>query len=94
MKTAFDPDKIGMSNRNHVSKVCFEMLDRVQTETPEVQMLAVATLFAAICQRHNHDAWPEFSRAKRILSPEPFDRTGNERYRALLDYAGSELKKP
>lgn len=89
-----DTDKIGMANRNHVSKVCFEMLDRVQTEPPEIQMLAAGTLFAAITQRLNLDAWPEFARAKRILSPEPFDRTGNERYRALLDYAGSELKKP
>lgn len=88
----YNPDKIGMAHREHISKVAFEMLDRVQTEAPEHQMLAIGTLFAVACKRLNLDAHAEYMRCIRMLNPEPFENTGNGRYRAMLDYAGQELK--
>jgi hypothetical protein len=89
-----NPDAINMAHRNHVSKVAFEMLDRVQTEPQELQLFAIAFLYAALCQRLNVDGWEQYMKARKMLNPEPFDRTGNERYYAMLDYAGSEVKVP
>lgn len=86
-----DPLRIATAPRNKVSDVCFRMLDRVQNEQPEIQVFAVATLYAAMAKRLGVDAGDLFAKATKMLDPEPFDTSGNERFHALVAYARQEL---
>lgn len=86
-------DIINMAHRNKVSDIAFRALDVIQTEPEELQLLSVATLFAALTQRLGLPAGEIHDKAKRIINPEPFDRSGNERYQALCDYAAGILKQ-
>lgn len=89
--TTINHDRISMASRNKVSEVAYRALDAIQNEQPEIQVFAATVLFAAICQRLMVSPSDLHSKALRMLNPEPFDRSGNERYRALVDYAGGVL---
>lgn len=84
-------DVLSMASRNQLSEITFKLLDRVQNEQPELQVFSAAILFAAICQRLRINPGEMHDKALKVLNPEPFDRSGNERFRALLEYARSEL---
>jgi hypothetical protein len=87
----FSRDRLKLVSRDLSAEGAMAMLDRVQTHRPEVQVAAVAVLFAAWCRRLGldpHDLWLQ---GTRMMRPEPGHQKANIHLEVLRDFAGIRL---
>lgn len=87
-------DWLGMVHRNHAARAAHEALFPIQGEHPEIMVLGVATLFAAVASRCNLDPQELHHMGLKVLR-EPAqvggDKRTNDVLQSLKDFAGVRI---
>jgi len=86
-------DALNMAGRDAVSATTQQLLSRMQNEKPHIQVLSAAVLFAAITRRLGLNAEEMYHKADRILRDVEYDKSSNQRFTALREYAAGELRE-
>lgn len=89
-----DEDQLNSTSRDEAARVAFLALNAIQEERPHKQVVAVALLFAAYCERLNLSAREMHDKAERVLRSEDFHHKANCQIEALRDFAGIRLTNP
>lgn len=88
LSSRLDQDRLALLPRDTIAVDTHAVLDRLAHLRPENQVAAVATLFAAICERYSGSPQDLHHFGRRILgADEPFHHKGNVQIEALRDFA-------
>lgn len=81
-------DRLSMLKRGEAVRVAHAALSGVQEELPELMVMGIATLFAAVCERAQLDAGEMHRMAQRVLRYDPLMRRDNDSVQSLRDFVG------
>lgn len=87
----FSRDRLSLVSRDAAAEAAFRALTKNQEQRPEVQVAAVAVLFAAWCSRLGIDPHDLWGIGRRMVTPEEFHRKGNIHMETIRDFAGIRL---
>jgi hypothetical protein len=80
-----------MVPRDEAMKAAFAVLSRNQDEVPELQVAAMAILFAAWCRRLKLEPSAMHLLGLRLIEPEAFHQKGNIHAETIRDFAGMRI---
>ncbi|MBK3400402.1 hypothetical protein [Methylobacterium ajmalii] len=83
-----DKDQLHATPREEALRCAALALDGIQRETPEAQVIAAATLFAAISARTGMDAEQLHHLGRRVLRPEKHHTKANMMAESTADFVG------
>lgn len=92
LSTRLDQDALSLMSRDTVAFDVHGVLDRLSHLRPENQVAAVATLFAAVCERYSGSPQDLHQFGRRVLgADQPFHQKANVQMEALRDFAALKL---
>lgn len=86
-----DKDRMWMLPRNLAADTAHEALFPIQSKTPEEQLMGVAVLFAALCQRCGVEPDVMHSVGLKVLRAQDYHKHANASLEALRDFAGLRI---